>query len=99
MSSENPHIETVAASQTDQVLGDDGAAGDYLSHLLVIVTTAANSLVQLQDGAGTAFDVFPDNPGGGVGTYYVPIKATSQNGAWSVTTDSGVKVVAFGRFT
>lgn len=96
---ENPHIETVAASQTDQVLGGDGAAGDYLSHLLVIVTTAANSQVELQDGAGSAFVVFPDNPGGGIGTYYVPIKATSKRGAWSVTTDSGVAVVAVGRFT
>lgn len=91
--------ETVAASQTDQVLGAVGAAGDYLSHLLIVVTTAANSQVDLQDGDGSSFVVFPDNPGGGVGTYFVPVKATSENGAWKVTTDSGVAVVAFGSFT
>jgi hypothetical protein len=91
--------ETVAASQTDQVLGVYGAAGDYLDGLLCVVTTAANSLVQVQDGSGTEITVFPDAPGGGIGSYYVPFGAKSVSGAWKVTTDSGVAVVAFGRFT
>lgn len=33
--------ETVAASQTDQVLGSTGAAGDYLDKLIITVGTAA----------------------------------------------------------
>jgi len=91
--------ETVAASQTDQVLGVYGATGDYLEGLLCVVTTAANSLVQVQDGSGTEITVFPDNPGGGIGSYYVPFGAKSTGGAWKITTDSGVAVIAFGRFT
>lgn len=91
--------ETVAASQTDQVLGATGAAGDYLEGLTIVVATAATAQVQLQDGAGSAFTVFPNSPGPGVGTYYVPIKAKSAAGAWSVTTGAGSSVVASGSFT
>ncbi|MGE0231429.1 MAG: hypothetical protein AB7O39_03170 [Flavobacteriaceae bacterium] len=91
--------ETVAASQTDQALGATGAAGDFLSHLLVVVATAATAAVSIKDGAGSAIAVFPNSPGGGVGTYYVPIGARSSAGAWSVTTGAGVSVVAVGNFT
>lgn len=91
--------ETVAASQTDQVLGTTGAVGDWLEAVLCVVVTAANSLVQIQDGAGDPITVFPDNPGSGIGSYYVPIGAKSTGGAWSITTDSGVSVLATGRFT
>ena len=42
--------ETVAASQTAQVLGGSGAAGDYLHRLIVTVNTAATSTVTLTDG-------------------------------------------------
>lgn len=90
--------ETVAASQTDQALGATGGAGDYLEGLLCVVATAATSTVDIQDGAGTAINVLPANVGEGIGTYYLPIKATSVAGAWSVTTGAGVSVVATGRF-
>jgi hypothetical protein len=91
--------ETVAASQTDQVLGATGALGDYLEGVLCVVATAATAQVQIQDGAGTAFTVFPNSPGAGVGTYYVPIGAYSTAGAWSITTGAGVSVLATGQFT
>jgi hypothetical protein len=91
--------ETVAASQTDQVLGPVGAKGDYLEHLTITVGTAATAQVQIQDGAGTEYTVLPNSPGGGIGVYYVPIKACSQSGAWSVTTGAGSTVLAAGMFT
>ena len=93
------NYETVAASQTDQVLGQTGAAGDWLEGVLCVVVTAANSAVSIKDGSGSDIVVFPDNPGSGIGSYYVPIGAKSTAGAWSVTTDSGVSVVATGRFS
>jgi len=95
----NSSYETVAASQTDQALGPAGAAGDYLEHLICVVATAATSSVDLQDGAGTAFNVLPANVGEGIGTYVIPIKAHSRTGAWSVTTGAGVSVFASGNFT
>lgn len=98
MSQDNQHYETVAASQSAQVLGLGGAAGDFLDTLIVVVSTAATAQVDVTDGA-TLFNVFPNNPGGGVGTYVLPVKLRSQKGPWKVTTGAGVAVVASGIFT
>jgi hypothetical protein len=91
--------ETVAASQTAQVLGAIGAAGDLLSRLICVVTTAATAQVQIKDGSDTAITVFPNSPGGGVGTYTIPIGLQSRTGAWQVTTGAGVAVIACGVFS
>ena len=90
--------ETVAAGQTAQVLGATGAAGDVLSHLVLIVSTAATAATSILDGA-TSIQVFPNSPGGGVGAYTVPLNLTSVNGAWSITTGAGVAVIAVGMFS
>ena len=42
--------ETVAASQTAQVLGGTGAVGDYLHRLVVTVTATGTSTLSLLDG-------------------------------------------------
>lgn len=89
--------ETVAASQTAQILGTSGAPGDYLSHLICVVTTAANSAVTLLDGA-TSIPVLIDAVGPGVGTYTIPIGAGCKT-AWKVTTAAGVAVIAVGLFS
>jgi hypothetical protein len=91
--------ETIAASQTDQVLGGTGAKGDLLTMLICVVTTAATANVLIQDGSGTEITVFPNSPGGGVGTYVVPLNLVSRTGAWSITTGAGVAVLATGEFT
>lgn len=91
--------ETVAASQTDQVLGATGNTGDWLEHLICVVATAATAQVQIQDGSGTEITVLPNSPGGGVGTYVIPIQAKSTGGPWKVTTGAGVSVIAVGSFT
>lgn len=90
--------ETIAASQTAQVLGATGATGDLLSHLILVVTTAATAATSILDGA-TSIAIFPNSPGGGVGTYHVPLNLVSVSGAWSVTTGAGVAVIAVGRFS
>lgn len=91
--------ETVAASQTTQTLGATGAVGDYLEGLLCVVATAATAQVQIKDGSDTAITVLPNSPGGGIGTYPIPIGLTSRTGAWQITTGAGVSVVAVGNFT
>jgi hypothetical protein len=61
--------ETVAASQTDQVLGSTGAKkGDYLEQLVLVVATAATAATSIKDGSGSAISVMPNSPGGGIGT-------------------------------
>jgi hypothetical protein len=94
--------ETVAASQTDQILGATGGVGDYLEGLLCVVATAATSQVQIKDGNGSAITVLPNAVGAGVGTYYVPIGLLTVNATtpgWKITTAAGVSVIGTGKFT
>lgn len=92
--------ETVAASQTDQVLGTAGAAGDTLDGLLVVPATTSPGAVSIKDGAGSAITVFT----GGASSvpslipFPVPVGARSTGGAWKVTTGANVSVIAVGRF-
>ena len=92
------HYETVAASQTAQVLGGDGAVGDYIDRLIIVVATAATGTVALLD-LTTSISIMPASPGGGIGVYTVELKMTSKKGAWSITTGAGASVIAVGRFT
>lgn len=91
--------ETIAASQTGQILGTQGLKGDYLHGLILVVSTAATAATSILDGA-TSISIFPNSPGGGVGTYWVPLGIAAQNaGGWSVTTGAGVAAIAVGLFT
>jgi hypothetical protein len=91
--------ETVAASQTAQVLGVAGKIGDYLEGLVIVVATSATATVSIKDGGDTAINVFPNSPGGGVGSYYVPLGLRSRTGAWQITTGAGSSVIAIGKFS
>lgn len=92
--------EHVAASQSLQVLGGTGAAGDYVHRLVCTVSTAATALVQIKDGAtGLLHTVLPNSPGGGIGNYNIELNIVSRVGAWQVTTGAGVEVVAVGVFS
>jgi hypothetical protein len=94
--------ETVAVSQTDQILGATGAVGDYLESLICVVATAATSQVQIKDGNGSAILILPNAVGAGVGTYTIPVGLISINATtpgWKVTTAAGVSVIGTGRFT
>jgi len=92
--------ETVAASQTAQVLGPTGAVGDYISGLLVIPATTSPGNVLLLDNA-TSITVFT----GGASSvsnlvpFFIPLGLISVSGAWKVTTGANVSVVAVGEFT
>lgn len=88
--------ETVAASQTGQVLGGTGAAGDYLHRVVVAVATAASSTVSVIDGSTTVLSIPANTP---IGVYSVEINAASRNGAWSITTGAGASLLAVGVFS
>ena len=95
----NSGYETVAAAQTDQVMGSTGAIGDYLDGLIITVATAATAATSIKDGGGSAIPILPNSPGGGIGVYYVPIKARCTGIGWKVTTGAGATAVAVGTFT
>jgi hypothetical protein len=94
-------FETVAASQTDQVIGATGAVGDYISHLLVIPTSTSPGAVSIKDGAGSAITVFAGGASALSNLVPFPISLglTSLAGAWKVTTGTGLSVIAVGNFT
>lgn len=93
--------ETVAASQTDQVIGPAGGTGNLLARLVVVPATTSPGVVQIKDGSGSAITVFT----GGASSVnelrpmILHIGARSSGGAWKVTTGANVSVIAIGRFT
>lgn len=90
--------ETVAASQSDQVLGVTGAAGDFLHKLICVITTSTGSLVQIKDGSGSAITVLPTGLAA-PGFYQIELNISSTSGAWKITTGANVAVLVIGRFT
>ncbi len=91
--------ETVAVSQTAQVLGTTGASGDRLKKLIISVATAATSTVALLDGA-TSIVISAANTA--IGVYTVDFGEqgiVSTTGAWKITTGAGATVIAVGDFT
>ncbi len=92
--------ETVAASQTAQVMGPSGAAGDYISGILVIPGTTSPGNVLLLDNA-TSITVFT---GGSTSVsnlvpFFIPLGMISVSGAWKITTGSNVTAIGIGNFT
>lgn len=92
--------ETVAASQTTQVLGTGGAVGDYLSHVIIQPATAGCGVVTIIDGS-TDIIAFP--PGGTTALptlmpVVVFVGAKSVNGPWKITTGANVSAIAVGNF-
>lgn len=91
--------ETVAASQTDQILGPAGAVGNLLSRLIITATTTT-SVVSIKDGNGSSIPILAT--GSPVGVFTVDVNARCVNATtpgWKVTTSAGVSVLAVGRFT
>lgn len=96
----NGEYETVAASQTAQVLGATGGTGDYLDHLVVVPASTSPGNVIILDNA-TSITVFA----GGTDSvltlhpFTIDIRAYSTSGAWKVTTGGNVSVFAVGNFS
>jgi hypothetical protein len=96
--------ETVAASQTAQVLGPTGATGDYLSHCVIYPVTTSPGVVTVFDNANAAGTNVIAFAGGATSTsnltpISVPVGSISTAGAWKVTTGTNVIVTCYGKFT
>ena len=92
--------ETVAASQTAQVLGGSGALLDYLAGVLVVPETTSPGNVIIIDNA-TSITVFT----GGASSvsslvpFFIPLGIRSSSGAWKMTTGAAVHCIAVGQFS
>ena len=95
----NPYqypYETVAVSQTAQVLGTNGAIGDYLHRIVVTVSTAATSTVSIIDGSTTVLAIPANTP---IGVYSLALNLSAAVGPWKVTPGAGAAVLAVGLFS
>jgi hypothetical protein len=88
--------ETVAASQTNQVLGGTGAKGDFISRAIITVVTAATSTVTLTDGT-TGIVIMAANTA--IGCYSIELGMRAATGPWKITTGAGATVIAVGQFS
>jgi len=92
--------ETVAASQTNQVLGPTGATGDYLAGVLIVPATTSPGNVIIIDNA-TSITIFT----GGASSvsnlvpFMVPLGMRSVSGSWRITTGANVSAIGIGNFT
>ena len=97
----NPYryqYETVAASQTEQVLGTTGAVGDYLHRLIISNVTAATASVTILDGS-TSIVIQTGAATIPLGIFSIALNMASASGAWSVTTGAGATVIGVGIFS
>jgi hypothetical protein len=99
---EGRDYELIAASQTDQILGDRSVStvtGQVLERLVIVPETTGPGLVAIQDGSGTAINVYT---GGTVSAelqpIIVPLGVVSVTGSWQITTGVNVHVIAVGKF-
>lgn len=101
MSVSNPYAyayETVAASQTAQVLGGTGAKGDYLHRLIISVNTVATATVTVLDGS-TSIPLLTGSATLVPNVYSVEMNMAAATGPWKVTTGAGATVIAVGIFS
>ena len=97
---DNPYryqYETVAASQTAQVLGGTGAAGDYVHRLIINVITVASAGVTLIDGSTSI--VISTASSAVLGPLDLELNMAAVTGPWKITTGAGATVVAVGIFS
>lgn len=102
MSVPSTDYELIAASQTDQICGPVGAVGDLLERLIIVPETTGAGTVAIQDGDGTAINVFVAGTLADLTTIVIPIGARCVNATtpgWKITTGANVHVIAVGRFT
>jgi hypothetical protein len=94
--------ETVAAGQTDQILGATGAVGDYLAGLLITPTTTGAGSVSIKDGNGSSIAIFNTGTLSNLVPVFVPLGIKTVNATtpgWKVTTGTNVTVIGVGNFT
>lgn len=90
--------ETVAKSQTGQVLGATGALGDYLERLIIVPETTGAGTIALLDGNNST-NVFVTGTLADLTPIVLEMNMHSETGAWSITTGDNVHVIAVGAFT
>jgi len=95
------NYETVAASQSSQVLGPTGATGDYITRLVAIPATTSPGNLLLSDGSTNVITVFSGGSSSvtNLAPFMIELGLLSVSSAWKVTTGSNISAIGIGKFT
>jgi hypothetical protein len=94
--------QAVGASTTATLAGPDGGkVGDFISGILIVPTSVSPQSVTISDGGGAPISVFAGgaNSLSNLVAFLIPLGIRSVVGSWSVTTGSGLSVIATGDFS
>lgn len=89
--------ETVAASQTDQVFGTTGAAGDLVNSVKCVTSAASVGAVTIKDGTGSAITLFNAQSAASDALNKDNLNWVSTDGGWKLTTGTNTTCVISGR--
>ena len=88
----------LAAGVTTTAFGATGAAGDYLSHVVLQPAAVGAGTTTIFNNA-TAVYIYTSGTLSDLRPIIVPIGALSSGGSWNATTGSNMAVTGFGTFT
>lgn len=92
--------ETVAASQTDQMMGPTGAIGDTIEAILVIPSSTTVGAISIEDGATNTTVYAGGTVSADLKPFVIPLYSiASVSGGWEITTGAGCSLIVFGNFT
>lgn len=99
LASDSDKYQTIAANNAGTAAAvkiGTGEQGDYLESLLCVVVNNLAAKVDILDG-GTTINVLPAALGDpGNRTIHIPLGISAINNNWSITTGTGVSVIARG---
>lgn len=90
--------ETIAASQTDQVMGSTGSAGDVLHAVVCVMTAASVGVVSIKDGTGSAINLIAAQSAA-TQIFTPPLDLVSTDAGWKITTGTNTTCIGIGRFS
>lgn len=94
--------ELVAASQTNQALGPNGAKGDILETLIITPTTVSPGVVNIKDGTGgTPISIFSGGTNSLTELKPISVRLNMKSvntGGWLLSTGANLQVIAIGSF-
>ncbi len=89
--------ETVAASQTDQIFGTTGAAGDLVNAVKCVTSAASAGAVTIKDGTGSAITLFNAQLAANDALNKDNLNWVSTDGGWKLTTGTNTTCIISGR--
>ena len=81
-------------------MGSTGAAGNYLSHVVIVPASLDPGAVSIKDGTGSAITIFTGGTGSVLTLHPFEVHLGIYCGtSWKLTTGANVSAIGVGKFT